>query len=131
MLIVCSVLVVSLKTTMEKTRYNVRNFSDGRTHFVVVWRKILFVSLVMDRHCFVLILYPLYLYFVTIPFAFCENYLPPQIRHTHLPKLGTRVHLIWKDEAFTEMNFTPVFLFVMYIYVANVSSLIKLSLLLF
>jgi len=34
MLIVCSVLVVSLKTTMEKTRYNVRNVSDGRTRCV-------------------------------------------------------------------------------------------------
>jgi len=45
MLIVCSVLVVSLKTTMEKTRYDERNVSDGRTHFVLVWRKILFVSL--------------------------------------------------------------------------------------
>jgi len=42
-LIVCSVLVVSLKTTMEKTRYDVRNVSDGRTHFVLVWRKILLV----------------------------------------------------------------------------------------
>ena len=55
MLIVCSVLVVSLKTTME-TRYNVRNVSVGRTHFVLVWREILFVSLVRDKHCFVLIL---------------------------------------------------------------------------
>ena len=47
---------------------------------------------------------------------------------TRPPKLGTRVRLIWGDEAFTETNFTPVFLFVMYdIYVATVSSLIKLS----
>ena len=69
-----------------------------------------------------------FLYFVTIPCAFCENYSPPQIRRTHLPKLGTPVHLIWGDEAFTETNFTPVFLFVMYdIYVETVSSLIKLS----
>ena len=45
MLILCSVLVVSLKTTMEKTRYDVRNVSDGCTNFVLVWRKILFVSL--------------------------------------------------------------------------------------
>ena len=44
-LIVCSVLVVSLKTTMEKTRYDVRDVSDGRTYFVLVWSKILFVSL--------------------------------------------------------------------------------------
>jgi len=68
-LIVCSVLVVSLKTTMEKTRYNVRNVSDGRTHFVLVWRKSLFVSLVRDKHCFVLSLYPLYLFFF---FLFCN-----------------------------------------------------------
>jgi len=46
----------------------------------------------------------------------------------HLPKLGTPVHLIWGDEPFTETNFTPVFLLIMYdIYVATVSSLIKLS----
>jgi len=58
---VCSVLVVSLKTTIEKTRYDVRNVSDGRTHCMLVWRKILFVSLVSNKHCFVLSLYPLYL----------------------------------------------------------------------
>jgi len=63
---VCSVLDVSLKTTVKKTRYDVRNVSDGRTHFVLVWRKRLFVSLVRDKHCFVLSLYPLYLYFVRI-----------------------------------------------------------------
>ena len=40
-----SVLVISLKTTMEKTRYDVRDVSDGRTYFVLVWSKILFVSL--------------------------------------------------------------------------------------
>jgi len=51
-LIVCSVLVVSLKTTIEKTGYNVRNVSDGRTHFVLVWKKILFMSLVRDKHCY-------------------------------------------------------------------------------
>ena len=50
----CSVLVVSLKTTMEKTRYDVRNVSDGCTHFVMVWRKILFVSLVRDKQVFFL-----------------------------------------------------------------------------
>jgi len=38
------------------------------------------------------------------------------------------VRLIWGDEAFTETNFAPIFLFIMYdIYVATVSSLIKLS----
>ena len=98
-------------------------------HTVLVWRKILFARLVRDKHCFVLIFYPLYfLYFVTIPCAFCENYSPPQIRRTHLPKLGKSVRLIWGDEAFMEANFTPIFLFIMYdIYVATVASLIKLS----
>jgi hypothetical protein len=55
---VCSVRVVSLKTTNEKSGYDVRNIADGRTHFVLVWRKILFVSLVTDKHGFVLSLYP-------------------------------------------------------------------------
>ena len=36
MLIVCFVLVVSLKTTMKKTRYDEQNVSDERTHFVLV-----------------------------------------------------------------------------------------------
>ena len=40
---------------MEKTRHDVRNVSDGQTNFVLVWRKILFASLVRDKHCFVLI----------------------------------------------------------------------------
>jgi hypothetical protein len=35
-LIVCSVLVVSLKTTMEKTGYDVGNIADGCTHFALV-----------------------------------------------------------------------------------------------
>jgi len=66
MLIVCSVLVVSLQTTMERTRYDVRNVSVGRTHCVLVWKKILYVSLVRDKHCFVLSLYPSYFYFFCI-----------------------------------------------------------------
>jgi len=50
------------------------------------------------------------------------------VKIIHLPKLGTLARLIWGDEAFTETSFTPVFLFIMYnIYVATVSSLIKLS----
>ena len=50
------------------------------------------------------------------------------VKIIHLPKLGTHVCLIWGDEAFMEMNFTPAFLFIMHdIYVATVSSLIKLS----
>jgi len=48
---------------METNGYDVRNVSDGRTHFVLVWRKILFVSLVRDKHCFVLSLYLLYYFF--------------------------------------------------------------------
>jgi hypothetical protein len=67
-----------------------------------------------------------FLYVVTILCAFFVNYSPPQIRRTYLPILGTRVCLIWGDEAFTETNFIPVFLFIMYdVYVATISSLIK------
>jgi hypothetical protein len=47
-LIVSSALVIFLKTTMEKAGYNVRNVSDGHTHFVLVWRKFLFLRLAMD-----------------------------------------------------------------------------------
>ena len=47
---VSSLLVVSLKTTMYKSGYDVRNISDGCTHFVLVWRNVLFVSLVRDKH---------------------------------------------------------------------------------
>ena len=61
-------------------------------------------------------------------FTFFVNYSPPQIRRTHLPISGTHMRLIWRDEAFTETNFTRLFLFIMYdVYVATVSSLIKLS----
>ena len=58
----CSVLVVSPNTTMEKIKYDVLNVSDGRTHFLLVWRKILFVSLVRDKHFFS--------YFVSFVFVF-------------------------------------------------------------
>jgi hypothetical protein len=57
-MIVCSVLVVSLKTTMAKSGYNVQNIADGSAYFGLVWRKILFVSLVSEKHS-VLSLYPL------------------------------------------------------------------------
>jgi hypothetical protein len=62
-LIVYSALVVFLKTTMEKTGSDVQNVSDGRTYFVLVWRKILFVSLVRDEYVFYFVhsLYALYL----------------------------------------------------------------------
>ena len=48
---------------------------------------------VRDEHCFVLSLYPLYLYFfcvcfVTILCAFFVNYSPSQIRNTCAPNLG-------------------------------------------
>jgi hypothetical protein len=56
---VCSVLVVSLKTTMEKSGYDVRSIADWHTHCVLEWRKIVFVSLVMDKHCVVRSLYSL------------------------------------------------------------------------
>jgi hypothetical protein len=58
-LIVCSVPVVSLKTAMEKRGYDVRNILERRTQCVLVWRKVLFVSLLTDKHCVVLSLYPL------------------------------------------------------------------------
>ena len=43
---------------IKKTRCDVRKVSDGHTQFVLVWKKILFVRLVEDEHCFVLCLYP-------------------------------------------------------------------------
>jgi hypothetical protein len=55
------VLVVYLKTTIEKSGYDMRNISDGCAYFVLIWRNILFVRLVSDKHFFVLNLYPLYL----------------------------------------------------------------------
>jgi hypothetical protein len=50
-LIVSSVLLVSLKTTTEKSEYDVRNISDRRTHFVLVRRKIWIVTPVGDEQC--------------------------------------------------------------------------------
>jgi hypothetical protein len=89
-LIVCSVLVVSRRTTKKKTGYDVRNVSDWLTHCVLVWKKI-FLNLVGDKYCLVLSLYFLYLfffYFVTILCAFFVNYSPTQIRNTYAPNLG-------------------------------------------
>jgi hypothetical protein len=37
----CAVLVVSLKNTLEKSGYDLRNNADRRTHFVLVWGKVL------------------------------------------------------------------------------------------
>jgi hypothetical protein len=74
-LIICTVLVVSLKTTMEMSEYYVRHVSDGRDHVVLVWKMILFVNLVRDKQCFVLSLYPLYLIFLhslNIIFFLCK-----------------------------------------------------------
>ena len=104
-LIVCSVLVVCLNTTMEKSQHNVRNIADRRTHCALVWRKILFVSLFRDKYCFALSLYPLHLYF------FYSLTILISVQIIHLPKLGTRVRLIRGYEAFKETNFTRVFLF--------------------
>ena len=43
------------------------------------------------------------------------------VKKIHIPKLGAHVFLTWGDEAFTEMNFTPLFLFITYDdYVATV-----------
>ena len=45
----------------------------------------MFVSLVRDKHCFVLSFYPLYFFFfnsVTILCAFCADYSSPKIRNT-------------------------------------------------
>ena len=65
-------------------------------------------------------------YFVATLCAFFVNYSPPQIRRTHLPKLGKRVRLVWGDEAFTDTKFTLHFLSVTYdVCEATVSSLIK------
>jgi hypothetical protein len=76
---------------MEKSGYDVRNILDGRTHCVLVWWMILFVSLVRDKHCFVLSNYDCnYNFFnsLTILCAFCLNYSPPQIRNTCAPNWG-------------------------------------------
>jgi len=127
---VCSVLVVSLKTTVEKTRYDVRNVSDGRTNFVLVWRKSLWALSGINTVLFLVCILCICISFVfcNYSFTFFANYSPPQIRRTHLPILGTRMRLIWGDETFMETNFTRFFLFIMYdVYVATVSSLIKLS----
>ena len=70
----------------------------------------------------------IFLYFVTILCAACENYLPPQIRCTHLPKLGTCVCLILGRWSFYGNEFYTHFSFIIYdIYVVTVTSLIKLS----
>ena len=73
------------EATMKKTRYDVRNVSDGLIHFVLVWGKILFVSLsgintVMFLVCILCIC--IFLCFVTILCAFCVNYSPPKIWNT-------------------------------------------------
>jgi len=52
---VCTVLVASLNTTMEKSGYDVPNIVDRCTHCVQVWMKILFVNLVREKHVFFLV----------------------------------------------------------------------------
>jgi hypothetical protein len=77
----------------------------------------MFVSLVRDKHGLVFLCICNFLNSVTILFFFFLN---------HLPKLGTRVHLIRVYEAFKETNFAHVFLFIIYdVYIATVSTLIK------
>jgi hypothetical protein len=106
---------------MEKSGYDVGNIADGRLHCVLVWRKIMFVSLERDKRCVVLSLHPFKLHFlnsVTILCAFWVNYSPPLIRNTCAPNR--------RGEAFKETNFTHVFLFLMYdVYVTTVPSFIK------
>jgi len=67
--------------------YDVRNISGGRTHFVPVWRKSLFVSLSgINTVSFLVCILCIHIFFflnsVTILCAFCLNYSPPQIRNT-------------------------------------------------
>ena len=81
----CFVLVVSLKTTVKKSGYDGRNISDGCTKFVLVRRKILFVSFVRAKHSLVLSFYICFCNFLkslTFLSALCVNYWPPQIRKT-------------------------------------------------
>ena len=122
----CVVVVICPKSALEKNGYHVLNASDGSTHFVLVWRKILFVSFVRDKHCFVHSFVSLHLWFehsATFLRVFRVNYSPPQIRNRCAP---TGVHLIRGYEAFKETIVKRVFLLLMYdIYVTTVSSLIK------
>jgi hypothetical protein len=77
------------------------------------------VSLVRDEHSFALSFYPLDLQF----FVFCNN-SGCFLCNSYHPKLGTRVHLITRYEAFKEVNFT-VFFKMCNGYVTSFSSLIK------
>jgi len=79
----CSVLVISLKTIMEKSRYDVRD--------------VLFLVCIP---C-------ICIFFVFCNYSLrflCKLFTSP-IRNMCLPILGTCVRLIWGDEAFTETNF--------------------------
>jgi hypothetical protein len=111
---------------MEQTGYDVRKVSDGRTHFVLVWRKFCLWALSgINRPTLLFIVYILcicnFLYFVTSLCAFCANYSPPQIRNTCAPKQGR-----W---SFHKNEFYTPLLFLMYdVYVTTVSSLIKVIL---
>jgi hypothetical protein len=104
-----SLMVVSFKTTVEKTGYDKRTLSDGRTNFVLVWRKILFVTLVIDKHCFVLCLLPfvfVFSYFVTILCAFFVYYSITQIRNTCAPNLANMK--LFLNEIFPHFSFHMV-----------------------
>jgi len=54
-----------------------REILSMSTHTVLVWRKILFVTLVRDKHAFVLILKSVYLYFVTNPSVLSVKIIHP------------------------------------------------------
>jgi hypothetical protein len=91
-LIVCSELVVSLKTTMEKSGYDVRNISDGRTHTVCWYGGRFWLWAFSGINTGLFLVYVLcicnLLNSVTILCDFCVNYSPPQIRNTFAPSWG-------------------------------------------
>ena len=74
---------------MEKTGYDVRNVSDGRTHLVLVWRKIFLWALSgINTVLFLVCVLCICIFFVTILCTFFVNYSPTQIRNTFVPNLG-------------------------------------------
>jgi hypothetical protein len=83
----CTVLFVSLKTTMEESGKMCAMFHMGAPHFVLVWTKILFVSLFRDKLFFVFIVCIfVFVFFFNILYPFfCANSSPPQIRKMWAP----------------------------------------------
>jgi len=87
-----SVLLVSLKTTMEKTKNEVRNVSNGPQTLSWCGGKFCLwalsgINIVLFLFC-ILCICIFFLYFITIPCAFCEKYSPSQIRNICQPNLG-------------------------------------------